>query len=81
MIRMIRGVVCGRTIELATNPGVGDRQEVEITIKVIPKPEPWGEGLRRCAGASASDWTDKDDRILQEIHADRRRDSSRRILD
>jgi len=27
--------------------------------------EPWGEGLRRCAGALTSEWTDEDDRILE----------------
>ncbi len=40
--------------------------------KVIPAKEPWGEGLRRSAGALAQQWTDEDDRILDELHQGRR---------
>jgi hypothetical protein len=71
----IHGVVRGKTIELEENPGVGEGEQVEITIKPIHSHRPWGEGLRRCAGALASAWTDEDDRILDEIYSDRKRDS------
>lgn len=46
----------GKTIELQQEPGVPDGQEVEIVIRsitAIPASEPWGEGLRHCAGALA----------------------------
>ena len=72
MTRTIHGVVRGKTIELEENPGVAEGQEVEITIKSVPSHQRWGEGLRRCAGALASVWAEDDDRILVEIHADRR---------
>jgi hypothetical protein len=74
MASTIHGVVRGKTIELKENPGVADGQQVEITIKSVPSQRPWGEGLRRCAGALASVWTEDDDRILDEIHADRKRE-------
>jgi len=32
----------------------------------------WIEGLRRCAGALANEWTDEDDRILEEIYQSRK---------
>jgi hypothetical protein len=74
-MKTVQGKVHGRTIELDEDPGVGDGQPVEITIKALPCTEPWGEGLRRCAGALANDWTSEDDRILEEIHQERKRDT------
>jgi hypothetical protein len=43
--------------------------------------KPWGEGLRRCAGALADEWTGDDDRILDEIHQDRKHDSREEIAE
>ena len=68
MTKTIYGKVHGRTIELDEDPGVAEGQQVEITIKSMPAKKPWGEGLRRCAGALADEWTEEDDRILEEIH-------------
>ena len=79
MTKTVHGVIHGKTIELRENPGVAEGQEVEITIRPILSQTPWGEGLLRCAGALASDWTDEDDRILEEIHADRQRDTRQEI--
>lgn len=56
MIKTMHGIVHGKTIELQQETGVPDGQEVEIVIRsitAIPTTEPWGEGLRRCAGALA----------------------------
>jgi len=75
----VNGVVHGKTIELDEDPGVAEGQQVQITIKTVPAKRPWGEGLRRCAGALANDWTDEDDRILEEIHQDRKRDTRKEI--
>jgi hypothetical protein len=75
MIRQVQGVIHGRTIELSEDPGVADGQQVEITIKALPTARSWGEGLRRCAGAFAADWTEEDDRILDEIYRERKRDT------
>ena len=81
MTRTTHGVIHGRTIELAEDPGVADGQKVVITIKTVPPTRPWGEGLRRCAGAFAADWTEEDDRILEEIYQERKRDSRKEILE
>jgi hypothetical protein len=72
MTRTLRGVIHGRTVELTEDPGAADGQQVEITIKTIASPKPWGEGLRRCAGAFAADWTEEDDRIMEELHRERK---------
>ena len=49
MTRTLLGVIHGRTVELSEDLGVADGQQVEITIKTVASPKPWGEGLRRCA--------------------------------
>jgi hypothetical protein len=79
MVRQLQGVIHGKTIELTEDPGVADGQQVEITIKTVPTPRPWGEGLRRCAGAFAADWTEQDDGILEQIYQERKRDTRQEI--
>lgn len=79
MIKVMQGVVHGTTIELRENPGVADGQEVEITVRVPEAAQAWGDGIRRSAGAMAEFWTDEDDKILEELHQDRKRDSHREI--
>jgi hypothetical protein len=79
MTRTVHGVIHGRTIELAEDLGIAEGQQVEIIVKTVPKSKPWGEGLRRCAGAFATDWTDEDDRILAEIYQERKRDTRKEI--
>ena len=81
MTKLLHGVVHGRTIELDNDPGLKDGQLVEVQVKVVPPPNQWGEGLRRCAGSLASEWTDEDDRILEEIYQERKRDTRPEILE
>ena len=50
-------------------------------FQACPTLKAWGEGLRRCAGAFAADWTEDDDRILEEIYRDRKSDSRKEILE
>jgi hypothetical protein len=52
-------------------------RQVEVQVKVLPVSPAWGDGLRRCAGALADEWTDEDDRILAEIHQGRKSESCR----
>ncbi len=74
--KTLHGIVNGKTIELSDDPGVPAGQEVEVIVKPVPaKQAVWGEGLRRCAGALADEWTEEDDRILEEIYRERHRDS------
>lgn len=75
MARTIHGTVYGRTIRLDEDLGVVEGQQVELQVKLVPPSKQWGDGLRRCAGALADDWTEEDDRILAAIHEDRKRDT------
>ena len=62
--------VTGPTLTIAVPPEFAG-QQVEIAIRVVPKrTEPWGEGLKRCAGALANDpeW----DAIMEKIHHGRK---------
>jgi hypothetical protein len=70
MAKSLRGIVHGRTIELSEDSGLEDGQQVEITIKPVPTPRPWGEGILRSAGALADDpeW----DNVMEEIYRQRR---------
>ncbi len=79
MTKTIHGKVHGKTIELDEDLGVAEGQEVEVQVKVVPSKKTWGDGLRRCAGALANDWTEEDDRILDEIYQDRKRDTRKEI--
>jgi hypothetical protein len=77
MTKTIHGKVRGRTIELDEDLGVSEGQEVEVTVTVIqptkkwnggiPESEPWGEGLRRSAGALA-DVPGLDEDMQQILH-------------
>ena len=54
MVKIAKGIVHGKTIELEQETGVQDGQKVEVIIRPIAaysKNESWGEGLRRSAGA------------------------------
>ena len=77
MIRTIQ-TVTGPTLTLEM-PAEFRGQQVEVQVKVLPAIQPWGDGLQRCAGALAQEWTEEDDRILAEIHQDRKRDTRREI--
>ena len=73
MSQMFHGTVHGRTIQLAEELGLADGEKVEVSVKVISRKQLWGEGLRRCAGALAEEWTEDDDRILEELYQERSR--------
>jgi len=79
MSRIIQGVIHGKTIELSENPGLADGQSVQVVVQAAEPARPWGDGIRKSAGALADEWTEEDDKILQEIYQDRKRDSHREI--
>jgi hypothetical protein len=79
MNRIFHGIVHGKTIELQEDPQVADGQRVQVIVKTITNPEPWGEGLRRCAGILADEKTEEDDNILEEINRERKTKSHREI--
>jgi hypothetical protein len=81
MVRTIQGIMHGKTIELTEHLGFADGEPVEVTVKTaFPRPG-WGDGLRRCAGVLAKEWTTDDDRILAEIHQDRKLDARRDVAE
>ncbi|MEX2187546.1 MAG: hypothetical protein WD875_12160 [Pirellulales bacterium] len=53
MIQSTDGVIHGRTIELAEDLGLGEGQRVRVTVESAREALPWGEGIRRSAGAVA----------------------------
>ena len=75
MPKSVHGVIYGKVIQLTEEVGLGDGQEVQVFLEPIRPKGQWGEGLRRCAGALADEWTEADDRILEELHQERKRDS------
>lgn len=74
MIKSIRGIIHGRTIELSEDPGVADGQEVEVQVKVRPPATEWGAGILRTAGALADDphWDAIMDQVQQARKVERR---------
>jgi hypothetical protein len=67
------------TIELDEEIGIGEGEEAEVIVKPIKLKRPWGEGLKRSAGALADYWTEDDDLILKDIQEDRKRVTDREI--
>lgn len=81
MDKTMHGVVHGNTIELSESLGMADGQPVEIVVKSIDQSKTWGEGLRRCAGALANEWSEEDDRILDAIHQERQSDTRQDVAE
>lgn len=66
------GKIKGRTIELDQDLGIEDGQEVKVKIEVVHPSKNWGEGLRRCAGAFADEWTEEDDHFFEQLRQQRK---------
>jgi hypothetical protein len=68
--RQLQGTIHGRRIDLQDDPGLADGVEVDVIVRVRPKPEKWGEGIRRSAGA----WADMPelDGVFEEIERERK---------
>ncbi len=89
MTKTVHGKVHGRTIELDEDLGVAEGQEVEVQVtmhkpkKRLPGPPPgWRPGTTKTtAGLLADLCTEEDDRILEKIHQDRKRESRRDIAE
>ena len=79
MINSIHGRIQGKTIVLDEPLGLPMGQDVEVVVTPIARRRPWGQWILRSAGALADTWSEEDDRILAEIHEDRKRASSREI--
>jgi len=77
--KLARGVIHGRTIELDQDLGLNEGEEVEVHVTIVPKSQPWGEGLLRSAGG----WADYPelDAVMEQIHQDRKRERRRQELE
>jgi hypothetical protein len=62
-IRTVQNVT-GPTLTISMPPEFNG-QQVEVEVRIIARKEPWGEGLKRCAGALADEpeW----DAALEEV--------------
>ncbi len=85
--RIIHGKVHGKMIELDEDLGVAEGQEVEVHVtmlkakKRLPGPPPgWQPGnTQTTAGMLADSCSEEDDRILEEISQDRKRETRQEI--
>jgi hypothetical protein len=79
MTKTMHGVIHGKTIVLAEDPGIADGEKVEVMVRDKQLPGPpagWFPGCKETAGGMlAETWTDEDDRILQEIYEQRKRNT------
>lgn len=78
MNKIAHGIIHGNTIELKTDLGLLEDQEVEETIKFIKQKRPWGEGICNTAGTLASDPSKEDDKI-DELYRQRKCDTGREL--
>ncbi|MCE9548498.1 MAG: hypothetical protein K8T25_23735 [Planctomycetia bacterium] len=85
MIKIVHGIVHGKTIKLDSETGLEDGRKVEVILRSneLPGPPPgWKPGSNEtAAGMMASSWTEEDDRILDEIHLQRSKNSRREITE
>jgi hypothetical protein len=72
MNRKYSGVVHGNKIELDESPDLADGERVEIEL-VAQSKSPWGEGIKRSAGALAND--EEFSQAMQQIQRGRKTDS------
>lgn len=75
MLETLQGIIHGKTIILETDPGLKDgKVEVVVRQNKLPPPPPgWRPGgTETTAGMMAEEWNEKDDRIFEEIQADRK---------
>ncbi len=70
MGEVLHGIIRGKTIDLEKDPGIGDGREVEVVVRAVSSPRPWGEGIRGSAGAFA-DYPEMD-AAMEEIQLDRK---------
>ncbi len=73
MGEVIHGVIRGKTIQLDEHPGISDGQAVEVVLRPVSPPRPWGEGLKRYAGALAD--SPEMDRAMEQIQSERKQDT------
>jgi hypothetical protein len=74
-----QGIIHGKTIELIDDPGIEDGRAVEVIVRVIDPPKPWGDGIRASAGAMADDAEFQE--TMDQIERERKAAQHRKILE
>ena len=78
---VMQGIIHGKMIELESSPGIEDGRKVELILRVsqLPgSPPKWKPGnTETAAGMMADYWTEEDDRLLEEVYQDRKRERRR----
>jgi len=54
----MKGTVHGRTIELETEPGLPDGQQVTVTVELVPQEKTVVENPRQALKRAAGSWSD-----------------------
>jgi len=72
VLKIIQGVVHGKTIELTEDCGIADGQKVELALRPLYEPAQWGDGIRRSAGG----WLNypQIDAVMEQIQQDRKQE-------
>ena len=73
------GIIHGNIIELQSNPGFQEGQQVEVILSAASSPHDSGGKTRYPPGSRALNWTEQDDRILAELYRQRQADTGRGI--
>jgi hypothetical protein len=72
MDKALEGIIHGRTIELANDPGFVEGMKVQVVISPQQTEKKWGEGICKSAGG----WYEypEMDEIMNKIHEDRKQE-------
>lgn len=78
MSEALEGVIHGKVIELAADPGLGDGRRVEVRVRPLPAPDAGAEAIRATAGALAGlppeAWDDLDQILRERLGSGRGRE-------
>ena len=75
----VQGVIHGKTIELATDPGIVAGQDVEVTIRPVPDQAAQLAAISRTAGSMADD--PEFDAIMAQLEQERRAEPFRDLTE
>ncbi|HEY2412686.1 MAG TPA: hypothetical protein VGI40_10610 [Pirellulaceae bacterium] len=79
MEQLVTGTINGKTIVFNEPLGIPDGEPVQVVIRPLPGKRSPGDGIRNSAGVLAFEFTDEDQRILDEIQAARHCSDQREI--
>jgi len=78
MVKQVRGVIHGKTIELDQDPGIAEGQRVDVQVRLSSQARPWGDGVLRSAGIAAD--VPGFDEAFEQVQRDRELATIREIV-